>query len=126
MLVFHVCLHKFIDSSFSDDKDAMSEIPQMFAETGLTKPKSAKINKRVPSYASSTGQSEADMDPDTRGEEGSLKSERESPLPVVLPVEVTLPTGIDLKKERPPKEDIQNKLNKYCSVCQVCETYNKI
>ena len=100
----------------------MSEIPQMFAETGLAKPKSSKIKKRVPSYASSAGRSEADMDHDTRGDEASLKSERESPLPVVLPVEVTLPTGIDLKKERPPKEDIQNKLNKYCSVCQVCET----
>ena len=41
---------------------------------------------------------------------------RESP----LPLEVRLPSDtIDLKKERPPKEDIQNKLNKNCSVCQV-------
>ena len=98
----------------------------MFAETGLAKPKSAKISKRVPSFASSD-RSEADMENDIRGDEGSFKSERESPLPVVMPpVEVTLPTNIDLKKERPPKEDIQNKLNKYCSVCQVCDTYNMI
>ena len=41
---------------------------------------------------------------------------RESP----MPLEVRLPSdNIDLKKERPPKEDIQNKLNKNCSVCQV-------
>ena len=112
-----------IEFSFSDDKDATSEIPQMFAETGLAKPKSAKISKRVPSFASS-GPSEADMETDIRGDEGSFKSERESPLPVVPPVEVTLPTNIDLKKERPPKEDIQNKLNKYCSVCQVCDSYD--
>ena len=118
--------HKLINnSSFSDDKDATSEIPQMFAETGLTKPKSSKISKRVPSFASS-GPSEADMETTIREDEGSFKSERESPLPVVTPIEVTLPTNIDLKKERPPKEDIQNKLNKYCSVCQVCDTYNTI
>ena len=67
------------------------------------------------------------MENDIRGDEGSFKSEREPPVPVVMPpVEVTLPTNIDLKKERPPKEDIQNKLNKYCSVCQVCDTSNMI
>ena len=93
----------------------------MFADTGLAKPKSSKISKRVPSFASS-GPSEADMENDARGDEGSFKSEMESPVPVVQPVEVTLPTGIDLKKERPPKEDIQNKLNKYCSVCTVSES----
>ena len=47
--------------------------------------------------------------------ENVFKNERVSP-PVV---EVNLPTGIDLKKERPPKEDIQNKMNKSCTVCQV-------
>merc|ERR1719158_2271343 len=99
----HKITEKEYRELFSDDADMTSEIPQMFAETGLAKPKSAKISKRVPSFASSD-RSEADTENDTRGDEGSFKSERESPLPVVMPpVEVTLPTNIDLKKERPPK-----------------------
>ena len=52
--------------------------------------------------------------PSTRGEEASLKSERESP------------RRVKVKKGRPLKEDILNKLNKYCSVCQVCEKQNMI
>ena len=36
-------------------------------------------------------------------------------------MEVSLPANLDLKRERPPKEDIQNKLNKFCSVCQVID-----
>ena len=46
------------------------------------------------------------------------KTERESPPPPET-VEVNLPATVDLRRERPPKEDIQNKLNKSCSVCQV-------
>ena len=46
------------------------------------------------------------------------KTESESPPPPET-MEVSLPVSLDLKKERPPKEDIQNKLNKFCSVCQV-------
>ena len=46
------------------------------------------------------------------------KTESESP-PPPEPMEVSLPVSLDLKRERPPKEDIQNKLNKFCSVCQV-------
>ena len=46
------------------------------------------------------------------------KTESESP-PAPEPMEVSLPVSLDLKRERPPKEDIQNKLNKFCSVCQV-------
>ena len=46
------------------------------------------------------------------------KTESESP-PPPAPIEVSLPASLDLKRERPPKEDIQNKLNKFCSVCQV-------
>merc|ERR1719347_983715 len=46
-----------------------------------------------------------------------LKTERESPYPPEV-MEVNLPASVDLKRERPPKEDIQNKLNKFCSVCQ--------
>ena len=45
------------------------------------------------------------------------KTESESPPPPAM--EVSLPANLDLKRERPPKEDIQNKLNKFCSVCQV-------
>ena len=50
--------------------------------------------------------------------ENVFKNERVSPPPQPV-LEVNLPTGIDLKKERPPKEDIQNKMNKSCTVCQV-------
>ena len=46
------------------------------------------------------------------------KTESESPPPPET-MEVGLPANMDLKRERPPKEDIQNKLNKFCSVCQV-------
>ena len=46
------------------------------------------------------------------------KTESESP-PRPETMEVSLPVSLDLKRERPPKEDIQNKLNKFCSVCQV-------
>ena len=46
------------------------------------------------------------------------KTESASPPPPET-MEVSLPVSLDLKKERPPKEDIQNKLNKFCSVCQV-------
>ena len=46
------------------------------------------------------------------------KIESESPPPPEV-MEVNLPASVDLKRERPPKEDIQNKLNKFCSVCQV-------
>ena len=95
----------------------------MFEDTVITKPKSVKINRRAPSYASSAPSESDTGDTETgvRADETRYKSERESPIPP--PVEVILPAGIDLKKERPPKEDIQNKLNKYCSVCQVCENY---
>ena len=48
------------------------------------------------------------------------KTENDSPPPPKT-MEVSLPANLDLKRERPPKEDIQNKLNKFCSVCQVRE-----
>ena len=94
--------------NFSDDTDATDEIPQIFTHT-------QQISKRVASYASS-----ANSDDVGDNFENGFKTERESPPPQPPVMAVTMPPSVDLKKERPPKEDIQNKLNKSCSVCQVC------
>jgi len=108
----HKITEKEYRELFSDDADVTDEIPQIFA-------KSVPISKRVASYASSANSDEyQDNLGDTFRPESEVKSERDSPTPPQEP-DLGVSADIDLKKIRPPKEDIQNKMNKYCSVCQV-------
>jgi len=110
----HKITEKEYRELFSDDADVTDEIPQIFT-------KSVPISKRVASYASSANSDDyQDNLGDMIRSETGVKSERDSPPPPQQPEpEVGVAPEIDLKKERPPKEDIQNKMNKNCSVCQV-------
>merc|ERR1719474_1782682 len=110
----HKITEKEYRELFSDDADVTDEIPQIFT-------KSVPISKRVASYASSANSDDyQDNLGDMIRSETGVKSERDSPPPPQHPEPVVgVAPEIDLKKERPPKEDIQNKMNKNCSVCQV-------
>ena len=104
----------------SDDSDKTGEIPEMFSENGAAETPGKVTGKRHGSFASSHISDDFGESEEKNFSESAvmLKTERESPYPREA-MEVSLPASVDLKKERPPKEDIQNKLNKFCSVCQV-------
>ena len=97
----------------------------MFSENGAPEKPAKATGRRHASSASSDHSDDfGDSDRKNYSVPGMIsKIESESPPPPEV-MEVNLPASVDLKRERPPKEDIQNKLNKFCSVCQVRKIQN--
>ena len=96
----------------------------MFSENGTGETPGKATGRRHGSFASSHVSDDFNESEGKNYESGLIaKTGRESPYPREA-LEVNLPATLDLKRERPPKEDIQNKLNKFCSVCQVRKIEN--
>jgi len=122
----HKITEKEYKELFSDDSDMTGGNHKMFENTMVTgmdfsgqiskKPKLTEDNLSVLSFPTSN-HSEDYMDyldaPKVPKIEPELTMKPTSP-PPAPPV-----STVDLKLERPPKADIQNKANKTCSVCEV-------
>jgi len=113
----HKITEKEYQELFSDDSDMTGAPLKMFTEDLAHSPRKMKVmddNLSVLSYPASN-HSEEYMDY-LDGPKVVPKSEPDCDQATPTP----LPSGgVDLKIERPPKADIQNKANKTCSVCQV-------
>jgi len=117
----HKITEKEYQELFSDDSDMTGSIPnKMFTEDVMSQmrqmisPNKIKAMEETISTLGypATNNSEEYMGYLDSPKVPKLEPEPEPPVPAPL-------AGIDLKVERPPKADIQNKANKTCSVCQV-------
>jgi len=114
----HKITEKEYQELFSDDSDMTGGPLKMFSEDVLTQavhrasPKKMRVTEDNLSILSFPASNHSDDYMDYLDGPKVPKSE---PTPVSPPP----PVGLDLKVERPPKADIQNKANKTCSVCQV-------